>query len=145
MTYTDLSQALFQFWSQFTWEGKPIKAWRQGHVPLDANGNFAVDFPFITFTVRMPEYSRQAILTAFVWCKQAEGMNVNAQRAAILDQIGAAIPAHVGRLYSMANGGVMWLTRNVEFQSDYSPDDKTTEIEGEPVIGGRISYILNAY
>lgn len=136
MTYTDLSQALFQFWSQFTWDGKPIKAWRQGHVPVNA------DLPYITYSVGQSPFGGASIKTAFVWCRHSPGSNVNAQRSTILDQVANAIP-ETGTVIQTHSGG-MWLQRNVDFLSDYDPPNESAD-EGEPIIGGRISYIINCY
>lgn len=148
MTYTDLSQALYQFWSQFEWDGSPIPVYKQGYVPEDADGNVIASFPYITFSVGMGDFGGESVQTAFVWCKQGEGMNVNAQRAGILDQIAQQIPPEVGRLYRLANGGAIWIRRNVDFMSDYSPttkENEATTVDGEPIIGGRVSYILRTF
>lgn len=147
-SYMDISQALYQFWSQFSYGGMPIPAYRQGYVPEDANGNVIAPFPYITFSANLGDFNQGTVLTAFVWCRQTEGLNVNAQRAAILDQIAQQIPAQVGRLWRLANGGAMWLSRNVEFLSDYTPpttENNATSVEAEPIIGGRISYILRTF
>ncbi len=141
MTYTDLSQALYQFWSQFVWNGSPIPVYKQGYAEKNV-------FPCITFSVSMGDFDGTSIQSAFVWCKQEEGMNVNAQRASIIDQIARQIPPVVGRIFKAANGGAMWIGRNVDFVSDYSPpegEDESTETDGEPVIGGRISYTVRTY
>lgn len=141
MTYTDLSQALYQFWSQFSWDDKPIPAYKQGHVPEDAV------FPYFTFRVSASNFGGSSIQTAVVWCKHTPGMNVNAQRSGILDQVAIAVPEN-GKLIRMPTGGGMWIQRNVDFLSDYEPPDNTDtsdEDEGEPVIGGRVSCIVNFY
>lgn len=148
MTYTDLSQALFQFWSQFVWDGKPIPAFLQGHVPDDEDIKemYGRVYPFITYSVGMGDFDGTSVQVAHVWCRQEPGMNVNAQRATIVDQIGQQIPAHVGRVFPLVNGGGMWLMRNVDFATNYTPQkDTTTEVEGEPVISGRISYLIKSY
>ena len=151
MTYTDLSQALYQFWAQFEWDGMPIPAFLQGHVPDDdeIERMYGRAYPYITYSVGMGDFNGTSVQTAHVWCRQQPGANVNAQRAAIVDQIGKAIPAHVGRVFALANGGGMWITRNVDFATNYTPprdsNNQEDEVEGEPVIGGRISYLIKCY
>lgn len=147
-SYMDISQALYQFWSQFSYDGVPIPVYKQGYVPQDEKGNVTASFPYITYSANLGDFNRETVLTAFVWCRQTEGLNVNAQRAAILDQIAQQIPPQVGRLWRLANGGAMWLSRNVEFLSDYTPpttENNATSVEAEPIIGGRISYILRTF
>ena len=80
----------------------------------------------------------RSVLTAIVWCRAVSGLNVNAQRAAILDSIAAAIPEE-GTLVRLP-GGMLALYRNsAGFQSYY--DDP----EDAAVIGGRTSYEIAFY
>ena len=131
---TDISQALYEFWSGFTDRGQPIAVYKSGHVPKKAA------FPYFTFSVTRGAFFGKTVLTAILWCKQSEGLNVNAQRAAILDQVARAIPEG-GRMIPLEGGGV-WLMRNdADFLSDYEPEDEEAAAAGEePVIGGRVSY-----
>lgn len=142
MTYTDMSQALYQFFSQFSYDGVPVAAYKQGHVPNDA------PFPYFTFRVSMGDFNGTSFPAAFLWCKHSPGINVNAQRAAILDMVATQIPPVVGRMYRAHNGGAMWIKRNEDFLSDYEPPDDTDESatdEGEPVIGARIALAVTTF
>ena len=82
---TGIHQALYNFWSQFSYGGNLIPAYLQGHVPEDAA------FPYITFDVASGRAFTPSVVTATVWCRAESGANVNAQRAAILDSIDRAL------------------------------------------------------
>lgn len=138
-SFVDVSQGLFQFWSQFTDGQKPVPAYKRYHVPETEEDVF----PRIEFSVGMSSFDRETPLTAFLWCKQKQGMNVNAQRAVVLDQIRNAIPEK-GVLFPLANGGAMWLRPNIDFLNDYDPPNEDAP-EGEPIIGGRIAYIARFF
>lgn len=129
---TSYHQALTKFWSQFTSGDKSVPAYLSGHVPDGA------PFPYITFDVAIPDALGAIPLTAFNWHQAASGVNVNAERAALLDQIAAAIPVEGVKL--PCGDGFIILERNTaNFQSYY--DDP----EDDSVIGGRTSYIVRFY
>lgn len=125
---TNLHKALYGFWSGFSYAGQKIPAYLSGHVPDGAA------FPYFTFEVVDGDFYGNTVLTAYIWCRAASGANVNAQRAAILDDVAHAISRSCGArlLYS---GGMAMLYRNAaNFQSYLDdPDDKD-------IVGGRISY-----
>ena len=145
-SFRDVSQFLYQFWSQFADGDVPIIAYKQGHVPEDENGNVSVSFPYITFSVRSGDFNADVVQTAFVWCKASPNVNVNDQKAKILDQIQEKIPEKVGAVFPLENGGALWLRRNVDFLSDYSPNENGENApQEEPIIGGRISYLVRSF
>lgn len=132
MTMTSFHQALTKFWSQFTVGGDAVPAYLSGHVP-DGSA-----FPYITFEVARPDALGETVLTAFDWHQAVSGLNVNAERTALLDQIAAAIPTEGVKLSFGA--GFAILQRNMaDFQSYY--DDP----EEDSVVGGRTSYIVRYY
>lgn len=130
---TDVHKALTAFWGSFSFGGEAIPAYLSGHVPDGAA------FPYITFEVADGSAMSRSVLTAIVWCRAVSGLNVNAQRAAILDSIAAAIPEE-GTLVRLPGGGMLALYRNsAGFQSYYDdPEDAS-------VIGGRTSYEIAFY
>ena len=60
---TGIHQALYAFWSQFSYGGNLIPAYLQGHVPEDAA------FPYITFDVASGRAFATSVVTATVWFK----------------------------------------------------------------------------
>lgn len=103
--------------------------------------------PYFTFRVSMSNFGGTSVQSAFIWCRHSPGINVNAQRADILDQVAQAIPIS-GKLIRSPSGGGAWLQRNVDFLSDYEPPDEydsSDSDEGEPIIGGRISYTVKTF
>lgn len=129
---TDVHKALTAFWGSFSFGGEAIPAYLSGHVPDGAA------FPYITYEVADGSAMSRSVLTAIVWCRAVSGLNVNAQRAAILDSIAAAIPE--GGTLVRLPGGMLALYRNsAGFQSYY--DDP----EDAAVIGGRTSYEIAFY
>ena len=129
---TDVHKALTAFWGSFSFGEEAIPAYLSGHVPDGAA------FPYITYEVADGSAMSRSVLTAIVWCRAVSGLNVNAQRAAILDSIAAAIPEE-GTLVRLP-GGMLALYRNsAGFQSYY--DDP----EDAAVIGGRTSYEVAFY
>lgn len=83
---TGIHKALYAFWAQFSNGGKSIPAYLDGHVPDGA------DFPYFTFSVSDARAFASSVVTATVWCRAQSGVNVNAQRAAILDSVDKALP-----------------------------------------------------
>ena len=129
---TSYHQALTAFWSKFTSGGNAVTAYLSGHVPDNA------PFPYITFDVAKPDAMGAIPLTAFNWHQAESGKNVNAERAALLDQIADAIPVQGVRLPFA--GGFAVLDRNqANFQSYY--DDP----EDPAIVGGRTSYIVRFF
>lgn len=116
-----LTASLWEFWSQFECDGKPVPAYQDGAVPNGA------EFPYITFTpVRGRAFSTLPAY-ATVWCKytgenSAAGI---AQRIAIMDAIARAIPETGVRIH--VPGGFVVMNRGSgDFLSgDTDPDDKT--------------------
>lgn len=138
---TNLHLALLAFWSSFTWNGKPIPAFPESRVPENQ------PFPYITFEVIEGGFFSTNFPTAFIWCRQPMdgSINVQAQRASIMDQIARAIPES-GRILRF-DGGMVKLERNEgSFMSYYDPpEDNDENPTGEPVIGGRISVAVTFY
>lgn len=129
---TEIHQALLAFWSQFTWDGSPIPAYLEGHVPSGAT------FPYFTFSVSIPRALWSSIVTATVWCRAESGMNVNAQRAAILDSVGKALPEEDFKI-DMPSGFAVLRRGSGDLYS------YITDPEDSSVIGGRIAYELTMY
>lgn len=135
ITYSDLSQALFEFWSMLE-----IPVYKTGHVDDDAA------FPYLTFEVAYGGYSKQTPLFAFLWFQQKSGQNVNADRAEMCDKIEKMIPEE-GVAFQTPSG-MLWILRNErQFISDYGSNEKggKEEAGGEPIVGARISYVVKAY
>lgn len=133
MSMTAFHRALTQFWSQFTSGGNPASAYLSGHVPDGAK------FPYITFDVAIPNAMGEIPLTAFNWHQAESGKNVNAERAALLDQIAAAIPVEGARL-PFGDGFAVLERNTADFQSYYDDPDPESA-----VVGGRTSYIVRFY
>ena len=129
---TGLHQALRSFWEQFSYGGKPILAYLNGHVPEDAA------FPYITFDVASGRAFATAVVTSTVWCRAESGMNVNAQRAAILDSIDRALPEADLRLDFQ--GGFAMLRRGSGDFHSYITDE-----DDKSVVGGVTRCELTAY
>lgn len=130
---TNLHKALYGFWSSFRYNGAQIAAYLSGHVPDGAA------FPYITFEVVFGEFDSANVLTAHVWCKAESGVNVNAQCAAILDEIAESIPNGSGTRL-IYPGGMAMLFRNSAGFLSYTDDPEDPDI-----IGGRISYEIHFY
>ena len=129
---TGLHQALYSFWAQFSWGGEAIPAYLQGHVPEDAA------FPYITFDVASGRAFATAVVTATVWCQASSGVNVNAQRAAILDSVDRALPEADLRLDFP--GGFAMLRRGSGDVHGYITDE-----DDKSVVGGVTQCELTAY
>ena len=129
---TGIHQALYAFWSQFSYGGAPIPAYLQGHVPEDAA------FPYITFDVASGRAFSTSVVTATVWCRAESGINVNAQRAAILDSIDMALPE--GDLRIDIPGGFVVLRRGSGDFHSYITDE-----DDKSVVGGVTRCELTAY
>ena len=129
---TEIYQALYAFWSQFTYGGNQISAYLQGHVPEDAS------FPYITYGVSAARAFATSMLSATVWCRATSGMNVNVQRAAILDSIDRALPE--GDLRIDIPGGFVVLRRGSGDFHSYITDE-----DDKSVVGGVTRCELTAY
>ena len=129
---TEVHQALYNFWAQFSYGGKPIPAYLTGHVPENEA------FPYITFDVTVPSAFYASIVTATVWCRASSGVNVNAQRAAILDSIDRAIPEADARIDYP--GGFAMLRRG---SGDYHA--YVTDEEDKSVVGGMTRCEMTIY
>lgn len=127
-----LHQKLFAFWSQFTFDGKPVPAYYAGMVPNNA------EFPYITFSVSRGDAFSQGINTAFVWFRRKNGESPLPKCAAVLDEIAEAIPR--SGVLLKADDGRVALYRN-------GPDWQTyiQDAEDPDVLGGRTSYQINYY
>lgn len=122
----ELQQTLFAFWSQFA------PAHLSGHVPDGAA------FPYITFDLVRPDAFGWTVLSAFVWCRRGDGLDVQAQVNGFLDQIAAAIPPE-GVLLPVGKGYIILQRNTTDFQTLYKdPEDPA-------VIGGRTSYIARYF
>lgn len=73
-------------------------------------------------------------------------MNVQDQRATLMDQIAAAIPL-AGVWIEFSGGGVILRRNGPNWLSYYDPkaDDNLDNPTGEPIIGGRISYSVQYF
>lgn len=129
---TKLHQALYAFWSQFSYNNTAIPAYLAGKVPKTAT------FPYITFSVQDGDIFSFTFLTAHVWVKAESGINANLIRAAIMDDIKRAIPMGGKRIEY--DGGYMNIFRNDSTFMSYEDDE-----EDDSVIGGRISYEVHFY
>ena len=129
---TGIHQALYSFWSQFSCGGNPIPAYLQGHVPEDAA------FPYITFDVASGRAFATSVVAATVWCRAESGINVNAQRAAILDSIDRALPEADIRLDFQ--GGFAMLRRGSGDFHSYITDE-----DDKSVVGGVTRCEITAY
>ena len=129
---TEVHQALYNFWAQFSYGGSQIPAYLQGHVPENAV------FPYITFDVAAGRAFSTSVVTATVWCRAESGVNVNAQRAAILDSIDRALPEADLRLDFQ--GGFAMLRRGSGDFHSYITDE-----DDKSVVGGVTRCELTAY
>lgn len=129
---TEIHQALYAFWSRFSYDGVPIAAYLDGHVPEGAA------FPYITYGVSAGRAFATSMLSATVWCMATSGMNVNAQRAAILDSIDRALPEGDTRI-DMPNGFLILRRGSGDFHA-YQNDDNDTG-----VVGGITQYEMTVY
>ena len=129
---TEIHQALLAFWSQFTWGGSPIPAYLEGHVPSNAT------FPYFTLSVYVPRAFWSSIVTATVWCRATSGMNVNTQRAAIMESVGKALPEEDLKI-DMPSGFAVLRRGSGDLYS------YITDPEDSSVIGGRIACELTMY
>lgn len=129
---TEIYQALYAFWAQFSYGDRPIPAYLPGHVPEDAA------FPYITFDVSSGRAFATSVLTATVWCRATSGVNVNSQRAAILDSIDRALPE--GDLRIDIPGGFVVLRRGSGDFHNYMDDE-----EDKSVVGGITRYEMTVY
>ena len=120
---TGIHQALYAFWSQFSYDGSPIPAYLQGHVPEDAA------FPYITFDVASGRAFATSVVTATVWCLAESGVNVNAQRASILDSIDRALPEADLRI-DIPGGFVVLRRGSGDFHSYITDEDDKSVVGG---------------
>lgn len=138
-----LHMAWLEFWNSFTWNEKPVKAYPKGRVPANE------PFPYFTFEVAKGDYFSTGILTAHIWCRMPgdNSYNVQAQRAEILDAVAAKIPPRSGCMLTYNGGGVLIRRNESSFQSYYDPkeEDNISNPTGEPVIGGRISLMVQYF
>ena len=129
---TGLHQALYSFWAQFFWGGEAIPAYLQGHVPDGAA------FPYFTFDVTDSRAFSTAVVTATVWCQASSGVNVNAQRAAILDSVDRALPEADLRL-DFPGGFAMLRRGSGDFHSYITDEDN------QSIVGGVTRCEITAY
>ena len=126
---TALQQMLDSFWNGFTISDEHIAAYEQTVVPDDAA------LPYITYSVTAGAYNVETIETALIWIRRESGIDAEAMRAAVFDQVSMAIPEE-GYVLEQ-DGNYLILSRNPsDFLSCYNdPTDAS-------VLGGRVSYIL---
>ena len=129
---TGLHQAIYRFWAQFTYGGEAIPAYLTGHVPEGAA------FPYFTFDVAAGRAFATSVVTATVWCHASSGINVNAQRAAILDSVDRALPEADMRL-DFPGGFAMLRRGSGDFHSYITDEDDRS------VVGGVTRCELTAY
>lgn len=129
---TGLHQAIYSFWAQFSWGGDAIPAYLTGHVPEGAA------FPYFTFDVTDSRAFSTAVVTATVWCHASSGINVNAQRAAILDSIDRALPEADLRL-DFPGGFAMLRRGSGDFHSYITDEDDKS------IVGGVTRCEITAY
>lgn len=129
---TELQKAIVSFWSQFSYDGKPIPVYYAGAVPTTAV------FPYITFDLTSGEPFAQGLNTAIVWFKRENGVSPLPKCAEVMDQIGRAIP-YEGKIIRAGDGMVILYRNDDNFQSPY-PDEEDSD-----VWGGRTSYYIRYY
>ena len=95
-------------------------------------------FPYFTFDVTDSRAFATAVVTATVWCQASSGINVNAQRAAILDSIDRALPEADLRL-DFTGGFAMLRRGSGDFHSYITDEDDKS------VVGGVTRCELTAY
>lgn len=132
------SQALYQFWAGFADDGAPLDAYLTGHVPDDAL------FPCVSYEQIQGACFGRAPTSAFVWIRQAPGVNVRGKRDDFFEQVKRAIPES-GRILHY-DGGIAVLYRSRDsFLSVYDPTDEETAVTGGPIRGGRVGYEIAFY
>lgn len=138
----EMHKAMFQFWRKFTYDGNPIPAFPTGRVPEGQ------EFPYLTFEVVEGEYFSTAFPSAFLWCQKPSDVNMNVQdqRATLMDQVAEAIPQE-GVWLTFPGGGVLLRRNGPNWLSYYDPktEDNVESPTGEPIIGGRISYSVQFF
>lgn len=115
-------QALYRFWSQFSYGGEPISAYLEGHVPIGAA------FPYFTFSVTDGKAFSTVMVSSTVWCRAESGINVNVQRASILDSVDKALPESDTRIDFP--GGFIILRRGSGDFHGYITDEDDASIVG---------------
>ena len=124
---TEIATKLWQFWSQFEYNGAAVPAYQSDFVPSDAQ------FPYIIFSPAKADALRTAPLTASVWTRKADGISALAQRTAIMDAVSKAIPVG-GVMLPLSNGYLVLRRGSGDFLATMDdPDDSS-------VAGGRIGY-----
>lgn len=138
----NLHLALLSFWNSFSWNGAPIPAFPSGRVPENQA------FPYFTFDVQQGSFFSFGMPTAYIWCRQPTDLSYNAQaqRAEIMDAVAAAIPEG-GKMLTFDGGAVLIRRNDTNFLTYYDPQEEGNiqSPTGEPVIGGRISLMVQYF
>lgn len=133
------NQALYEFWSNFEYEGQLIPAYLPGHVPQNAV------FPYFTFEMGQGAFGTTAILNAFIWFqKSMEPSDLSTQMrvSEVLGLVEKAIPEG-GRWLTFVGGGVLLRRNGGSFLSYYKPENENDT--ALPVYGGRVSYTVQFF
>lgn len=126
---TDITSALWRFWSQFEMDGEPIPVYQSGVVPDDA------EYPYITFDPAQADAMNTLPLSATLWVRYANGNSASAiaQRTAFMGAVRRALPP--GGVILRLDVGYMVLRRGSgDFLSALSDENDRN------VLGGRVGY-----
>lgn len=138
------SQALYEFWSSFLYQGAYIPAYISGHVPEDK----ADAYPYWTYEVKQGAYGTTAIATAIVWFQQSAEPTQPSAWAHITDvmnMVQEAIPEG-GRWLTFVGGSALLRRNDADFISSYDPKQEDGEnLLAQPIRGGRVSYTIQFF
>lgn len=132
---TEITAALWEFWSQFELDGQPVPVYQSGVVPRDAV------YPYFTIETPQADAFRQLPLAAMLWCRH-DGVNTApalAQRMAIGDAVARVIAPVVGVRVNLPHGLLMVYRGSGDFLAPLTDEDDPQ------VIGLRIGYETTYY
>lgn len=143
-TFAAYTQALYEFWSSFLYNGEYLPAYISGHVPPDKEDHF----PYWTYEVKHGEFGSTAIVTAFLWFQQSmepTAPSAWSHIADVMSMVENAIPP-AGRWITFAGGGVLLRRNGPNFISSYDPaQDSDGNVIESPIRGGRVSYTIQFF
>lgn len=102
-------QAIHQFWSSFG-----LKAYDEQTVPT---GDDAPAFPYITYEVITDSIDHPVLLTASLWYRATDWVDITAKKDAISEAIS------YGHKIIKIDGGYMYLTRGTPFAQRMSDEN----------------------
>ena len=126
---TDITSALWRFWSQFEMNDVPIPAYQSGVVPDDAA------YPYITFDPAQADAMSTLPLSATLWVRYVNENSAQAiaQRTAFMGAVRRALPP--GGVILRLDVGYMVLRRG---SGDFL--STLTDENDRNVLGGRVGY-----